>query len=144
MAAAAPVCHPLPPPAPSPLRPSLTLRQFVDEVARAVELPQGQLVVVLVIQHVEQVRVEGVDVLHLGWGGECARCARCVGGGGRAGGEVVCCAVGSVLLYEDNMLVTCWCGEVTAPAVRPCACIRVCAYSPSAWAVQLLVVVLLL
>lgn len=37
----------------------------VNEGARDGELPQGQLIVVPVVQHVQQVRVEGVDVVHL-------------------------------------------------------------------------------
>ena len=42
----------------------VVLRDLVDDVARGVELPERQLVVVLVVQHVEQVGVERVDVVH--------------------------------------------------------------------------------
>eukprot|EP00955_Chlamydomonas_euryale_P047420 353683-Chlamydomonas_euryale.AAC.1 len=43
-----------------------TLCDLVNHVAARVHLPQRQLVVVLVVQHIEQVRVERVDVLNLG------------------------------------------------------------------------------
>jgi len=40
-----------------------TLCEFVNQVTSRVQLAQRQLVVVLVVQHVEQVGVEGVDVV---------------------------------------------------------------------------------
>ena len=43
-----------------------TLGDLVDEVACSVQLAQGQLVVVTVVQHVEQVAEEGVHVVQLG------------------------------------------------------------------------------
>ena len=48
-----------------PLRSARTLGDAVDEAARDRELAQRQLVVVTVVQHVQQVRVERVDVIHL-------------------------------------------------------------------------------
>ena len=41
-----------------------TLGHLIDETPSNIQLPQRQLVVVPVVQHVEQVRVEGVDVVH--------------------------------------------------------------------------------
>ncbi len=43
-----------------------TLRDLVDEAARDVQLPERELVVVAVVQHVEQVRIEWVHIVHLG------------------------------------------------------------------------------
>ena len=43
-----------------------TLCDLVDEATSGVELAQGQLVVVSVIQHIQQVPKEGVHVVHLG------------------------------------------------------------------------------
>ena len=42
-----------------------TLSHLVNEAPRNVQLAQRQLVVVPVVQHVEQVCIEGVDVVHL-------------------------------------------------------------------------------
>ena len=43
-----------------------TLRQLIDQIPGCVKLPQRQLVMVLVIEHVEQVAVKGVDVFYFG------------------------------------------------------------------------------
>ena len=48
------------------LCPRPTLSHFADEVAGHVELAQRKLEVVLVVQHIEQIRIEGVDVIDLG------------------------------------------------------------------------------
>lgn len=36
-----------------------------DHILGGLDMPQGEFVVVFIVEHVEQVRVEGVDVLHL-------------------------------------------------------------------------------
>ena len=47
-------------------RPRLTLGDLADEVAGDAELAEGKLVVVLVIEDVEEVAVEGMDGVDLG------------------------------------------------------------------------------
>ena len=42
-----------------------TSRNLVDEVLRHSQLPQSQLVVILVVQHIHEVRIEWVNVVHL-------------------------------------------------------------------------------
>ena len=43
-----------------------TLSNLANEVAGHVELAQGKLEVVLVVEDIQEVRIEGVDVIHLG------------------------------------------------------------------------------
>ena len=43
----------------------VVLGDIIDQRAGRVQVPQSQLIVVLVIQHVDQGRVEGVDVVRL-------------------------------------------------------------------------------
>jgi hypothetical protein len=47
-------------------QPDVVLPDVVDHVHCSVHLPERELVVVLVVQHIHQVRVEGVHVVHLG------------------------------------------------------------------------------
>ena len=44
----------------------LTLGDFIDEVSGHIQLTQGKLVMVSVIQYIQQIRVERVDIIHLG------------------------------------------------------------------------------